>query len=95
MNWLLDVDQSKVEGYITQLEEVCNNISIKRTDMTTIEDGFSEGNFYQEYIRTVEELGIAMEKVEQAIRGYINVLRYSTENYKTMDNEMTTVVENS
>ena len=65
----------------------------KRTELSNIEDGtFSEGEFYKEYLNTAEELYTAMETVEQAIRGYINILRYASVNYETMDSEMATAM---
>lgn len=92
MSWELRIDEESVDSGVSKLEDICERIKQRKKDLSLIEDSFSEGNFYDEYTNSIIELMNAMDKIEQAIRGYINIVKYSAENYKTMDEEMSLLI---
>lgn len=92
MSWELMIDEESVNTGVSKLQDICERVMQRKKDLSLIEDSFSEGDFYDEYTKSITELMNAMDKIEQAIRGYINIVKYSAENYKTMDEEMSLLI---
>ncbi|MBE5954515.1 MAG: hypothetical protein E7257_10270 [Lachnospiraceae bacterium] len=89
------INQESVNSKISDLEEICENIGIKMAELDLVEDSFSEGEFYDGYLQAIFRLKKSMEKTKTALEGYINVLRYATDNYNQMDSEMAVALESN